>query len=270
VWEWTSSGWHPYPGFTVFPYREYSQVFFGGDYRVLRGGSFGTDRSAIRPRSGTGIHPIRRQIFRLPLRPRRVRMRTPPDGGWLRCAATSRTSAPPVRSRALLLDPPHGLLHQSYAPADMRGGGTVNADGFGAAGTARRARGRRRRLPQRPAALERTPAFAALRRGDRPAAGAGRGALGHPGNARHHRGSRAVRRGAWLFSHNGVVRGWPGSVAGLARSATGHGPAAPGARPRTPRCCGRWSATGCGAATTRRRAAGDVVAVDAAGAAAPG
>src|SRR5262249_51733061 len=42
VWEWTSSGWHPYPGFEVFPYAEYSQVFFGGDYRVLRGGSFGT------------------------------------------------------------------------------------------------------------------------------------------------------------------------------------------------------------------------------------
>ena len=36
-----------------------------------------------------------------------------------------------ARSSALLLDPPHGLLRQSWAPRDMRGGGTVNADGFG-------------------------------------------------------------------------------------------------------------------------------------------
>ena len=39
---------------------------------------------------------------------------------------------PPVTLAALLLDPPHGLLHQAYAPSDMRGGGTVNADGFDA------------------------------------------------------------------------------------------------------------------------------------------
>jgi iron(II)-dependent oxidoreductase len=63
VWEWTSSGWHPYPGFEVFPYPEYSQVFFGGDYRVLRGGSFGTDPAAIRATFRNWDHPIRRQIF---------------------------------------------------------------------------------------------------------------------------------------------------------------------------------------------------------------
>ncbi|HEX5813240.1 MAG TPA: hypothetical protein VFY38_14125, partial [Pseudonocardia sp.] len=39
---------------------------------------------------------------------------------------------PPTTLATLLLDAPHGLLHQSYAPSDMRGGGTVNADGFGA------------------------------------------------------------------------------------------------------------------------------------------
>ena len=39
---------------------------------------------------------------------------------------------PPTTLSALVLEPPHGLLRQSYAPADMRGGGTVNADGFGA------------------------------------------------------------------------------------------------------------------------------------------
>ena len=39
---------------------------------------------------------------------------------------------PPVTLAAVLLDPPHGLVHQSYAPADMRGDVAVNADGFGA------------------------------------------------------------------------------------------------------------------------------------------
>ncbi|ONM48294.1 ergothioneine biosynthesis protein EgtB [Nocardia donostiensis] len=63
VWEWTSSGFEPYPGFQAFPYREYSEVFFGGDYRVLRGGSFGTDPVACRGTFRNWDHPIRRQIF---------------------------------------------------------------------------------------------------------------------------------------------------------------------------------------------------------------
>jgi iron(II)-dependent oxidoreductase len=63
VWEWTSSRFEGYPGFVAHPYREYSEVFFGGDYRVLRGGSWATS-----PRVGTVTfrnwdHPIRRQIF---------------------------------------------------------------------------------------------------------------------------------------------------------------------------------------------------------------
>ncbi len=63
VWEWTSSGFQAYPGFRAFPYREYSEVFFGGDYRVLRGGSFGTDQVACRGTFRNWDHPIRRQIF---------------------------------------------------------------------------------------------------------------------------------------------------------------------------------------------------------------
>jgi iron(II)-dependent oxidoreductase len=63
VWEWTSSGFHAYPGFAVFPYEEYSQVFFDGDYKVLRGGSFGTDRAACRGTFRNWDHPVRRQIF---------------------------------------------------------------------------------------------------------------------------------------------------------------------------------------------------------------
>jgi gamma-glutamyl hercynylcysteine S-oxide synthase len=63
VWEWTSSRFTGYPGFNAFPYDEYSLVFFGGDYRVLRGGSFGTDTSACRGTFRNWDHPIRRQIF---------------------------------------------------------------------------------------------------------------------------------------------------------------------------------------------------------------
>ncbi|WP_422615770.1 ergothioneine biosynthesis protein EgtB [Nocardia jejuensis] len=63
VWEWTASGFDPYPGFHAFPYREYSEVFYGGDYRVLRGGSFGADEVACRGTFRNWDHPIRRQIF---------------------------------------------------------------------------------------------------------------------------------------------------------------------------------------------------------------
>ncbi|MDN5750306.1 MAG: ergothioneine biosynthesis protein EgtB, partial [Pseudonocardia sp.] len=63
VWEWCSSGFHPYPGYETFPYPEYSEVFFGGDYRVLRGGSFGTDPAVLRATFRNWDHPVRRQIF---------------------------------------------------------------------------------------------------------------------------------------------------------------------------------------------------------------
>lgn len=63
VWEWTSSSFAAYPGFEVFPYAEYSKVFFGEDYHVLRGGSFGTDRAACRGTFRNWDYPIRRQIF---------------------------------------------------------------------------------------------------------------------------------------------------------------------------------------------------------------
>jgi iron(II)-dependent oxidoreductase len=63
VWEWVDSEFTGYPGFTAFPYREYSEVFFGPDYRVLRGGSFGTDPAACRGTFRNWDYPIRRQIF---------------------------------------------------------------------------------------------------------------------------------------------------------------------------------------------------------------
>jgi len=63
VWEWTSSHFGGYPGFVAHPYREYSEVFFGDGYRVLRGGSW-----AAHPRVATTTFrnwdlPQRRQIF---------------------------------------------------------------------------------------------------------------------------------------------------------------------------------------------------------------
>ena len=63
VWEWTASPFQGYPGFTAFPYREYSEVFFGTDYRVLRGGSWATSRRVARPTFRNWDLPQRRQIF---------------------------------------------------------------------------------------------------------------------------------------------------------------------------------------------------------------
>jgi iron(II)-dependent oxidoreductase len=64
VWEWTASDFAPYPGFEAFPYQEYSEVFFGPDYKVLRGGSWAAHPSvAARVTFRNWDFPIRRQIF---------------------------------------------------------------------------------------------------------------------------------------------------------------------------------------------------------------
>ncbi|MCR8573414.1 ergothioneine biosynthesis protein EgtB [Streptomyces sp. Isolate_219] len=63
VWEWTASDFLPYPGFAAFPYREYSEVFFGDEYKVLRGGSFAVGPVACRGTFRNWDLPVRRQIF---------------------------------------------------------------------------------------------------------------------------------------------------------------------------------------------------------------
>jgi gamma-glutamyl hercynylcysteine S-oxide synthase len=63
AWEWTSSDFLAYPGFAAFPYREYSEVFFGDTYKVLRGGAWATAREVIRPSFRNWDLPQRRQIF---------------------------------------------------------------------------------------------------------------------------------------------------------------------------------------------------------------
>jgi len=63
VWEWTRSSFEGYPGFVAHPYREYSEVFFGGGYRVLRGGSWASDSRVANLRFRNWDLPQRRQIF---------------------------------------------------------------------------------------------------------------------------------------------------------------------------------------------------------------
>jgi iron(II)-dependent oxidoreductase len=63
VWEWTSSDFGPWPGFTPMIYRDYSLPFFGGGYKVLRGGSWAVAASTVRPSFRNWDYPIRRQIF---------------------------------------------------------------------------------------------------------------------------------------------------------------------------------------------------------------
>ncbi|MFC5138778.1 ergothioneine biosynthesis protein EgtB [Actinomycetospora rhizophila] len=63
VWEWCDSGFEGYPGFEPFPYKEYSEVFFGGDFRMLRGSSFGVGTPNARATFRNWDLPIRRQIF---------------------------------------------------------------------------------------------------------------------------------------------------------------------------------------------------------------
>jgi glutamine amidotransferase len=148
----------------------------------------------------------------------------------------------PSRTLAsLILDPPHGLLHQSYAPADMRGGGTVNADGFGAgwypddAGTPDGARGPddagtpdgsgSTADPWRTADAARYRSavpiwsdtsftqLAAVTRATGVLAAVRSATTGMPVTST---AAAPFAEGRWLFSHNGVVRQWPGSVAALA------------------------------------------------------
>jgi iron(II)-dependent oxidoreductase len=63
VYEWTSSDFVGYPGYTSFPYKEYSEVFFGDEHKVLRGASWATRRRVARNTFRNWDYPIRRQIF---------------------------------------------------------------------------------------------------------------------------------------------------------------------------------------------------------------
>jgi gamma-glutamyl hercynylcysteine S-oxide synthase len=62
-WEWTATEFGGYPGFEAYPYPEYSAIFFGQGYRVLRGGSWATRPRVARETFRNWDHPERRQIF---------------------------------------------------------------------------------------------------------------------------------------------------------------------------------------------------------------
>jgi iron(II)-dependent oxidoreductase len=61
VWEWTSTPFDAFDGFEPFPYPEYSQEWFDGDHRVLKGGSWATSASVLR----TSFRNFFRRHFRI-------------------------------------------------------------------------------------------------------------------------------------------------------------------------------------------------------------
>jgi len=121
---------------------------------------------------------------------------------------------PPAPLRSVLIDPPLGLYRQSWAPR-MQLHGTVNADGFGvgwyADGDPVPARYRRavpiwgdQSLPDLARVTRSSAVLAAVRSAT-------------PGTALGESAVAPFASGPWLFSHNGVLNGWPGAAAALAQ-----------------------------------------------------
>nr|WP_222132020.1 ergothioneine biosynthesis protein EgtC [Pseudonocardia sp. C8] len=121
---------------------------------------------------------------------------------------------PPRTLAVLLLEPEHGLLAQSYAPADMRGGGTINADGFGAGWYPASGADPVRVRSAKP--LWADTSFAALAGATSSGAVLGAVRSATVGMPVVETAAAPFTDGRWLFSHNGVVRGWPGSLASAA------------------------------------------------------
>lgn len=137
---------------------------------------------------------------------------------------------PPRPLADLLFTPPHGLVHQSWAPREMRGGGTVNADGYGVGWYPEPppvpvTLGAVEPLPESGSVPFRyrqpgpiwsdpnLPELAASTSSGAVLAAVRSATVGMPVTAQ---AAAPFSTDRWLFSHNGVVRGWPGSVAQLA------------------------------------------------------
>lgn len=121
---------------------------------------------------------------------------------------------PEAQLSELLSDRPHALLRQTYAPADMRGGGTVNVDGFGVGwyrdGAAQPVR-YRRSVP-----LWTDTGFASIAEVTSSSAVLASVRCGTVGMPVADGACAPFTEGSWLFSHNGAITGWPDSVAALA------------------------------------------------------
>ncbi|MFI7607797.1 ergothioneine biosynthesis protein EgtC [Micromonospora sp. NPDC049366] len=120
---------------------------------------------------------------------------------------------PPVTLAELLFEPPYSLVRQSWAPRDMRGGGTINADGFGIGwypGDGPPVRYRR----AQPIWTDPTIAQLATVTSTGAVLAAVRSAT--VGMAVLDEAAAPFAEGRWLFSHNGVIRGWPDSIVPLA------------------------------------------------------
>ena len=115
--------------------------------------------------------------------------------------------------RSVIIDPPHGLYRQAWAPRRQRHG-TMNADGFGigwyAPGDPDPVRYRRADP------IWGDESFADVARVTRTGALLGAVRCATAGTALGAASVAPFVFGPWLFSHNGVVDGWPSSVAGLA------------------------------------------------------
>jgi glutamine amidotransferase len=119
---------------------------------------------------------------------------------------------PAVPVSGLVLDPPHSLLRQSWAPTDMRHGGTINADGFGIGWFT----GPEPVVYRRSTPMWTDPALGGLLRPLRASGVLAAVRSATVGMPVVETASAPFTDGHWLFSHNGVVRGWPSSVASLA------------------------------------------------------
>ncbi|AKE89074.1 MULTISPECIES: ergothioneine biosynthesis protein EgtC [Rhodococcus] len=120
----------------------------------------------------------------------------------------------PVRSvSSLVTEGPRSLLRQSWAPKDMRGGGTINADGFGVAWWGADGFGRYRN----PAPIWSDPFVAEGL--SHISAGAVMASLrsATEGMPVERSACAPFTRDGWAFSLNGLVRGWPGSLVSLAQ-----------------------------------------------------
>lgn len=120
---------------------------------------------------------------------------------------------PPVTLRELLFDPPASLMRQSWAPRDMRGGGTINADGFGVGWYPNDGEPARYR---RACPIWSDPTIVQLAGVTRAGAILAAVRSATPGMPVLESAAAPFAEGRWLFSHNGAVRGWPDSVVSLA------------------------------------------------------